>query len=97
MDTLPSERRPSTATVIRNTVARSGIRSLYKGLSASLMRQMTYSLVRIGSYEELKRRMSINSTPTTSHLLLAACVAGAFGAIAGNPAGMVSRPSWTCL
>ena len=31
---------------------------LYSGISASLLRQMTYSTVRFGVYEELKTRLS---------------------------------------
>ena len=46
--------------VIRHSVAQSGIRSLYTGLSASLLRQMTYSLVRLGSYESMKSSLSEN-------------------------------------
>ena len=65
----------------------SGFRSIYAGLSASLMRQMTYSLVRIGAYENLKAKISKNGKPPTAHLLLAAGFAGGLGGMAGNPAG----------
>ncbi|KAG8220117.1 mitochondrial carrier domain-containing protein [Butyriboletus roseoflavus] len=50
---------------------------------------MTYSLVRIGSYEEMKRRMSENGKPSTAKLLLAASVAGGLGGVAGNPADIL--------
>ena len=82
-----SSKRPSTFTVIRYSIAKGGLRSLYTGLSASLLRQMTYSLVRIGSYEEMKRRMTQKGSSSTGKLLLAASVAGGLGGIAGNPAG----------
>lgn len=65
----------------------SGFKSIYAGLSASLMRQMTYSLVRIGAYEKLKAKISKDGKPPTAHLLLAAGFAGGLGGIAGNPAG----------
>jgi len=74
--------------ILRNSISDQGIRSIYTGLSASLMRQMSYSLVRIGSYEEMKRRMSANGQPSTGKLLLAAGAAGGLGGIAGNPAGL---------
>jgi Mitochondrial carrier protein len=83
----PGVPRPSILSVLRMTVAESGIRSLYTGLTASITRQMTYSLVRLGSYEEIKRRISKEHPPKTGELLMAACVAGALGGIAGNPAG----------
>lgn len=83
----PGLPRPSIVSVIRTTVAESGIRSLYTGLTASVTRQMTYSLVRLGSYEEIKRRIAKDRPPTTGELLIAASIAGALGGIAGNPAG----------
>jgi dicarboxylate transporter 10 len=48
---------------------------------------MTYSLVRIGSYEEIKRLIAKVHPPSTGELLLAASVAGGLGGVAGNPAG----------
>ena len=90
MQTLrPKEgsKRQSTFTVMRYSITKDGLRSIYTGLSASLLRQMTYSLVRIGSYEEMKRRMTQNGSSSTGKLLLAASVAGGLGGIAGNPAG----------
>ncbi|KAK7029654.1 RNA-dependent ATPase rok1 [Paramarasmius palmivorus] len=50
---------------------------------------MSYSLVRIGSYEEMKSRLSRNGKPSTPQLLLAASFAGALGGIAGNPADIL--------
>ncbi|KAF7986169.1 hypothetical protein HWV62_38560 [Athelia sp. TMB] len=87
MQTLSPTKRPSTFAVIRYSIAKEGLRSLYTGLSASLLRQMTYSLVRFGSYEEMKKRMAKKGKPTTAKLLLAASLAGGLGGIAGNPAG----------
>jgi len=49
---------------------------------------MTYSLVRFGSYEELKGWIAKKRKPTTVKLLIAAGIAGGLGGIAGNPAGM---------
>jgi len=57
MQTVPGSAgiNPSMLRVIRQTVAMTGIKSLYTGLSASMLRQMTYSLVRMGSYEGIKK------------------------------------------
>ncbi|KAJ7596777.1 mitochondrial carrier [Mycena floridula] len=86
LETLPGVKHPSAFAMIRTSISRSGFTSLYAGLTASLLRQMTYSLVRLGSYEEIKSRISHPSTP---QLLIAAAVAGGLGGIAGNPADIL--------
>lgn len=40
----------------------SGVRGLYTGLSASIFRQMTYSITRLGAYDALKARLSQDGT-----------------------------------
>lgn len=52
----------STVKVLRDAIAFTGVRSLYTGLSASVLRQMTYSLVRLGSYEGIKSWIAKGST-----------------------------------
>ena len=93
MQTLASQlgtKAPSTFQVLKLAIVNDGIQSLYTGLTASLLRQMSYSMVRLGSYEEIKRYLSGNDTPSTGKLLLAAGLAGGLGGIAGNPAGVSS-------
>lgn len=82
---------PSTLRVIRIAIADAGIRSLYTGLSASLLRQMSYSLIRLGSYDEIKSRLAGDGVPSTGQLLFAAGLAGGLGGIAGNPAGKLGN------
>ncbi|KAI6153279.1 mitochondrial carrier [Pisolithus tinctorius] len=90
MQTLgPAAQPPSMIAVMRASLGESGLRSFYTGLSASLLRQMSYTLVRLGSYEEMKRRMSLRGPLATGKLLLAAAAAGALGGIAGNPADIL--------
>ncbi|GLB36531.1 putative mitochondrial carrier (TC 2.A.29) family protein [Lyophyllum shimeji] len=84
-----SHHRPSMISVLRASIAQSGCRSLYAGLTACLMRQMSYSLVRLGTYEELKARISKGGPPSTVQLVLAASLAGGIGGIAGNPADIL--------
>jgi dicarboxylate transporter 10 len=83
---------PSTLGVLRASVAGGGFRSLYVGITASLARQMSYSLVRLGAYERLKHALAADAggKPSTGRLMLAAGVAGGLGGIAGNPAGASS-------
>ena len=82
---------PSTFSILRMTVTETGFRSLYTGLSASIMRQMTYSLVRLGAYEKMKAHLSKDGPAPASHLFLAAMIAGGLGGMAGNPAGRFGR------
>lgn len=96
LDAIAGSKRPSTATVIRASISQSGIRSLYAGLSASLMRQMSYSLVRLGTYEKMKVHLSREGVPSNTSLILAASVAGGLGGIAGNPAGTTVGTSILC-
>ncbi|PRP73550.1 hypothetical protein PROFUN_02559 [Planoprotostelium fungivorum] len=72
-------------------VARSeGIMSLYKGLSASLLRQATYTTVRFGLYLQFKEALSRPGEKLSLWKSLACSMAaGAGGAIAGSPADVV--------
>ncbi|KAF9535738.1 dicarboxylic acid transporter [Crepidotus variabilis] len=89
MQTLPDGRRPSTFRVMQLSITKHGVGSLYAGLSASLMRQMSYSLVRLGAYEKMKTQLSKDGKPSQTKLLLAACLAGGMGGVAGNPADIL--------
>ncbi|KAG8908366.1 Mitochondrial dicarboxylate transporter [Tulasnella sp. 403] len=46
-------------------------------------------MVRIGSYESIKNRLTNGKKPTTSQLVIAGAVAGGLGGVAGNPADIV--------
>ncbi|KAE8218513.1 hypothetical protein CF319_g7631 [Tilletia indica] len=69
--------------------------ALYTGLSASLARQFSYSLVRFGAYDSLKARLaSDEEREGTKRMgigksLLCASLAGAAGGVAGNPADIL--------
>jgi len=68
-----------------------GVLALYNGLSASLVRQLTYSTTRFAIYEMAKQKVSPNgeSIPFTSRLAMAA-VAGACGGFVGTPGDMTN-------
>lgn len=83
----PEAKSISAVTILRKTIAKSGVRSLYTGVTASILRQMTYSLVRLGSYEKMKLSLSREGRANSWRLLVAAMVAGGLGGVAGNPAG----------
>jgi solute carrier family 25 (mitochondrial dicarboxylate transporter), member 10 len=91
LDIIEGSKRPSTLAVIRASISQSGFKSLYAGLTASLMRQMSYSMVRLGAYEKIKLHLSREGSLTNMNLLLAAVIAGGLGGVVGNPAGMTMR------
>uniref|UniRef100_A0A8C8VL31 Mitochondrial dicarboxylate carrier n=1 Tax=Pelusios castaneus TaxID=367368 RepID=A0A8C8VL31_9SAUR len=69
-----------------------GFLALYNGLSASLCRQMTYSLTRFAIYETVRDRMSRGTQgplPFYQKVLLGA-VGGFTGGFVGTPADMVN-------
>ncbi|MCJ1309044.1 Mitochondrial dicarboxylate transporter [Agyrium rufum] len=68
-----------------------GILGLYKGLSASLLRQLTYSTTRFGAYEELKQATTNKTTPPSlPHLIAISSASGFLGGIVGNPADVLN-------
>ncbi len=77
-------------------IKHTGIRGLYSGLSASLLRQLTYSTTRFGIYEELKSRFVSKNhagepVPPSLPLLIAmASASGFIGGIAGNAADVLN-------
>lgn len=86
-----SPQKMSTIQVLRSTVATDGVRALYTGISASVLRQMTYSLTRFAAYDRLKGLMLQQSgaKPSLGTTIVAAGIAGAAGGIAGNPADII--------
>lgn len=68
-----------------------GFLGLYSGLSASLLRQITYSTTRFGVYEELKSDFTTPShSPSFPSLIAMASTSGFLGGIAGNPADVLN-------
>ncbi|KAF4452049.1 putative dicarboxylate carrier protein [Fusarium austroafricanum] len=66
---------------------------LYSGISASLLRQMTYSTARFGVYEELKTRLTRRNEgrdPGFATLVALAAGSGFVGGIAGNFADVLN-------
>ncbi|KAL3496034.1 putative phenylalanyl-tRNA synthetase alpha subunit [Aspergillus germanicus] len=83
----PTSMLGTFAHILRNN----GFFGLYNGLSAAILRQLTYSTTRFGIYEELKSRLSTSSSqPGFFTLLGMACTSGIIGGIAGNPADVLN-------
>ncbi|KAI9640077.1 Mitochondrial dicarboxylate transporter [Ciborinia camelliae] len=68
-----------------------GFTGLYSGLSASLLRQITYSTTRFGIYEKLKANFTTgNKSPSFPTLIAIASTSGFIGGIVGNPADVLN-------
>ncbi|KAK6359394.1 Mitochondrial dicarboxylate transporter [Orbilia brochopaga] len=68
-----------------------GFRGLYSGLTASLLRQATYSTTRFGVYEELKDIVKKPNKELSLPMLVAlSSTSGFLGSIAGNPADIIN-------
>lgn len=68
-----------------------GVHGLYRGLSASLLRQITYSTMRFGVYEELKSDLTTKtSKPSFPTLIAISSLSGFLGGVAGNPADVLN-------
>jgi dicarboxylate transporter 10 len=72
-------------------VKEQGVIALYSGLSASLLRQLTYSTTRFGIYEVAKQAVASSgeNVPFYQRVGLAT-VAGAAGGLVGTPADMIN-------
>ncbi|XP_017785006.1 PREDICTED: mitochondrial dicarboxylate carrier [Nicrophorus vespilloides] len=70
-----------------NIVKTQGLLALYSGLSASLLRQLTYSMTRFGIYEVVKQNIGESSFVAKVGI---AGVAGAAGGLCGTPADMIN-------
>ncbi|KAI5863471.1 mitochondrial dicarboxylate carrier [Durotheca rogersii] len=73
-------------------VRKQGPLGLYNGLTASLLRQMTYSTVRFGVYEDLKSRFTHEGTvkPSLPLLIGLSTFSGFLGGISGNAADVTN-------
>lgn len=77
--------------VVYRIVTQEGPLKVYSGLTASLLRQGTYSTARFGVYEGLKEYFSKDGVqPSTLVLLPCSMAAGAIGGLVGNPLDVVN-------
>ncbi|KAH8696234.1 mitochondrial carrier domain-containing protein [Talaromyces proteolyticus] len=80
----------TTRTAI-SIIRHDGISGLYRGLSAGIMRQLTYGTVRIASYEAMKENAINMGIPLNPVLLgFMAGTSGFVGAIFGNPSDIAN-------
>eukprot|EP00878_Enallax_costatus_P029503 GHUV01031996.1.p1 GENE.GHUV01031996.1~~GHUV01031996.1.p1 ORF type:complete len:274 (-),score=69.16 GHUV01031996.1:40-861(-) len=81
----------SPITVAKDIIAKDGFGSLYKGLSAGLLRQATYTTARLGIFQEITAyAKKANNGQNLPLWQKAACglTAGGLGALVGTPADL---------
>lgn len=67
-----------------------GIRGLYDGLTGTLLRQMTYSLMRFAAYDAIKAKLHDGpGAPPAWKMALAGSCAGGIAGVLGNPAELM--------
>ncbi|PVV01787.1 hypothetical protein BB560_003782 [Smittium megazygosporum] len=81
----------SIGSVVGQIAKQQGISGFYKGLSAALLRQATYSTVRFGVYEAVREKLRRpDGTVSNASGLLAGMLGGAIGGVFGNPADVAN-------
>ncbi|KAF5594936.1 amidohydrolase 2 [Fusarium pseudocircinatum] len=79
---------PSFASAVKIIISDEGVLGLYSGLTASVVRQLIYSGIRFGIYEELKSKAG--PAPSSHFLLATAWCSGFAGGVAGNFADVLN-------
>ncbi|KAK3091605.1 hypothetical protein FSP39_021110 [Pinctada imbricata] len=79
------------STLVVRVLKTDGIMGLYNGLSASICRQLTYSMTRFAIYETVKKQLtSDGSVMPLYQKVLTAMIGGATGGFVGTPADLVN-------
>ncbi|TGZ48478.1 hypothetical protein CRM22_010975 [Opisthorchis felineus] len=86
----PGAKNPTFLRVAIRVVQSDGLLALYNGISASLLRQATYSLPRFGLYEMYKNAVGPNRKITFHEQLAVAGGSGFIGGLCGQPADLVN-------
>ncbi|KAI9594843.1 mitochondrial carrier domain-containing protein [Syncephalis fuscata] len=92
LQTTKGKQNMGTVRAIATILRVEGPLALFNGLSASLLRQATYSTVRFGVYDAIKERIppESNGSIPVYKMMGAAVVAGCVGGVFGNPADVVN-------
>ncbi|ORX41150.1 mitochondrial carrier domain-containing protein [Kockovaella imperatae] len=75
---------------MRKTVAANGFTGLFDGLTGTLLRQMTYSMMRFAVYDAAKEALQDGPGPMPAwRMALAGSIAGGVAGVFGNPAELM--------
>ncbi|XP_063721705.1 mitochondrial substrate carrier family protein ucpB-like isoform X2 [Symsagittifera roscoffensis] len=83
---------------LRSILRDEGIRGFYKGLPASLMRESSYSTIRLGAYEPIKRLLGATDPAHTPlwKKICAGATSGAIGSSIATPTDLVKVRMQAC-
>ncbi|XP_015595417.1 mitochondrial dicarboxylate carrier [Cephus cinctus] len=85
------EGKTSISKLTLHIIKKQGVLALYSGLTASLLRQLTYSTTRFGFYEVGKQTLETSGSPLPFYKkLLLAGLSGAAGGVVGTPADLIN-------
>lgn len=91
---LQTQKKPTKGLLATgvSVIKNDGVVGLYSGISASVLRQLTYTTVRFGLYETISSKVLEGRTDALPFYekLAIGCFSGFIGGIAGNPADMVN-------
>ncbi|KAH9506385.1 hypothetical protein DERF_011123 [Dermatophagoides farinae] len=88
---ITAGQRPTMMSTTVRIVKTEGLLALYNGLTASLLRQLTYSTTRFGIYEVAKQQISPDGSPIPLYQrIFLAGISGAAGGLVGTPADMIN-------
>ncbi|KAJ4328363.1 Mitochondrial dicarboxylate transporter [Fusarium piperis] len=92
LQATPLSERKNVLETILHIVRNEGVSGLYRGLSAGLLRQLTYGSTRFAIYESIKEQSSKQGSGSApmAVLLPGAFLSGACGALVGNPADLAN-------
>ncbi|GAB1597295.1 mitochondrial dicarboxylate carrier-like [Argonauta hians] len=80
-----------TTVLLGRIIKSDGILGFYNGLTASLLRQLTYSLTRFAIYDVVKKKLTEGDKVMPFYQkVLAAGMSGAIGGVVGTPADLVN-------
>ncbi len=97
MQTETSNVKPTYGSTISKIIAQDGVKGMFRGLSASLMRQATYSTTRFAVYDQLKKELASRGKMNFWTQNLAAVAAGAIGGIVRFMDFMANDERWGIL
>ena len=88
---MASRRYTSTLDAAQQLVRAEGASGLYRGLSASVLRELSYSGIRLGLYEPCKRLLGATDPAQTSLSLkvLSGAMTGCLGSALANPLDLI--------
>lgn len=89
----PGAPRPTVAATLRGLLATDGLRGLYRGLSPSLLREASYSALRLGLYEPVKSHLTASLAGAPGAASLSLLLPFLSGALSGCVAAALTTPA----